>query len=129
MAPDPPRAVLDWLNDRDSAELHLSTISVAEIGYGLRALPGGRRRASLEDRFETFTALAFEHRILAFDLEAARIYPDLMIRRRRAGRPMSSFDGQIAAIARAHGLAVATRNVRDFEDCGIDVIDPFSYQP
>ena len=65
-------------------------------------------------------------RVLAFDEAAARLYGEIRGYRREVGRPISSFDGQIASIARARGFAVATRNIRDFQECGIDIIDPFS---
>jgi predicted nucleic acid-binding protein len=125
MAPVPPKDIIDWLNRQESVSLYLSTITIAEIGYGLRVLPDGKRRRSLEDRFERFVAEAFEQRILDFDIRAARLYGEVMGHRKAMGRPLSILDGQIASIARAHRLAVATRNVRDFEDCGIELINPF----
>jgi predicted nucleic acid-binding protein len=63
--------------------------------------------------------------VLPFDAQAAQIYGEIMAARRGAGRPMSILDGQIAAMARAHRLSVATRNVRDFELCGLEVVNPF----
>ncbi|MFH2006225.1 MAG: type II toxin-antitoxin system VapC family toxin [bacterium] len=124
MAPAPPRQVLEWLNGQDTVTLHLSTITIAEISYGLWILPDGKRRRSLVERFERFLTEGFEQRVLGFDLPAARLYGEIMSHRRAAGRPMSALDGQIASIARARGLAVATRNVKDFEECGLEVIDP-----
>jgi toxin FitB len=125
MKPRPPEALIAWLDSRTSSDLFLSTVTVAEIGYGLSVLPTGRRRRDLTQRFEIFLERAFDQRILSFDLPAAHLYADLMARRRELGRPMSAFDGQIAAIARAHGFAVATRNVRDFEECGLEILNPF----
>ncbi len=125
MAPSPPGAVIDWLNHAETATLYLSTITIAEICYGLWVLPDGKRRRSLEDRFHKFVAEGFEQRILVFDERAAELYPEVMGRRRAKARPLGSLDGQIAAIARANELAVATRNVRDFEECGLVVINPF----
>lgn len=127
MAPAPPESVLAWLDAQPSAGLFLSTITIAEIGYGLRCLPAGRRRQTLEDRFRQFIALGFEQRILPFDLPAAQRYAELMGHRKEIGRPMSVPDGEIAAIALARSLAVATRNVADFEDCGLELIDPFAW--
>lgn len=123
-APAPP--VLDWLNAKDAADLYLTTISVAEIGFGLRVMPDGQRRRLLTDRFQQFLAAAFASRILPFDENAARAYGEIRGHRRELGRPMSVFDAQIAAIARTLGFAVATRNVRDFADCGLELIDPFT---
>lgn len=124
----PSEVVLDWLNDQKSTDLYISAITIGEIEYGLRILPTGKRQVQLKDRFERFVALAFAQRILAFDEPAARIYAEIMGSRKEIGRPMSIPDGQIAATARARGLAVATRNTSDFVDCGIDLIDPFLFR-
>ena len=80
----------------------------------------------LTERFEQFVTTAFEQRILPFDEDAARVYGDVLAHRREIGRPISSLDGQIAAIARSRGFSVATRNIRDFEECQVDLINPFS---
>ncbi|MGB5344172.1 MAG: type II toxin-antitoxin system VapC family toxin [Thermoanaerobaculia bacterium] len=125
MAPAPPRPFLDWLNHQETVRLYLSAITLAEIGYGLRVLPDGRRRRDLENRFTKFVAHGFEQRILSFDKRAAFLYGEIMGHRRELGRPLGILDGQIASIARAHRLAVATRNTRDFEDCGIELVNPF----
>ncbi len=125
MKPEPVQPVLKWLDGQDTVSLYLSTITIAEIVYGLRVLPAGKRRRALEDLFEQFVARGFEHRILPFDEAAARLYGELMGRRKEIGRPMSILDGQIAAIARANGFAVATGNVRDFEECGLQILNPF----
>jgi len=121
----PSDAVVNWLNDQRSGALYVSAVTIGEIEYGLRILPAGGRRMRLKERFERYVALAFAQRVLAFDEAAARIYGEIMGLRREIGRPMSVPDGQIAAIARLNGLQVATRNTRDFEDCGIELIDPF----
>ncbi|MCB1053940.1 MAG: type II toxin-antitoxin system VapC family toxin [Acidobacteria bacterium] len=126
MKPLPNPVVLRWLDRPPVVDLYLSSITIAEIGFGLNLLPEGRRRRDLETRFELFVHRGFEDRILPFDEPAAREYAKLMSLRRRIGRPMSSLDGQIAAIARAHGFAVATGNVRDFEDVGVEVLEPFA---
>ena len=125
MSTSASRAVVDWLNQQDSAALYLTTITLAEVSYGLRILPQGKRRDILVDRFDQFIAKAFQFRILAFDEVAARTYGDIMGHRKELGRPMSSLDGQIAAIARTHKCALATRNVRDFQHCGLQLINPF----
>jgi hypothetical protein len=125
MAPAPPRPVLEWLNHQETVGLYLSVITLAEIGNGLRVLPDGRRRRDLEDRFTMFVAEGFEQRVLSFDESAALLYGEIMGRRKELGRPLGILDGQIAAIARAHQLAVATRNTRDFEECGVELINPF----
>lgn len=125
MAPSPPETVLSWLDSQRTESLFLSTITVAEIGYGLRILPAGKRRLALQARFQQFVARGFLERTLAFDVAAARAYAEVMGRRKEIGRPMSVPDGEIAAIASARGLAVATRNLCDFEECGLELVDPF----
>ena len=125
MKAQPAEAVVTWLNVQASEKLYVCTITIGEIAYGLRILPDGKRRSGLRERFEQFIALAFNRRVLAYDEAAARIYGELMGARKELGRPMSVPDGQIAAIACHNHLAVATRNVVDFENCGIDIINPF----
>ena len=126
MTSPPAGLVLNWLNAQDTTSLYLSTITIAEIGFGLSVMSAGKRRRLLSEHFERFVATAFDQRILSFDEDAARIYGDILGHRQKIGRPMSNFDGQIAAIARSKGCAVATRNVKDFEDCEIVLINPFS---
>jgi len=125
MTSPPAPQVKDWLNAQDGAKLYFTTVSIGEISFGLHAMPDGKRRALLAERFERFLAQAFRSRVLAFDEAAARIYGELRATRRALGRPMSVFDGQIAAIAKANGSALATRNVKDFEACGVELINPF----
>ena len=125
MKTQPAEAVVAWLNGQDSERLYVSAITIGEITYGLRILPDGKRRSGLRERFERFVVLAFDQRVLAYDESAARVYGELMGDRKELGHPISVPDGQIAAIARLNHLAVATRNVLDFESCGIDVLNPF----
>ena len=126
MRPQPSLAVLGWLNTQDSNLLFVTTITLAEIGYGLRILPDGLRRRKLQTRFEQFIAQAFEERVLEFTAPAAQAYAEIMGHCKETGRAMSLPDGQIAGIALAHGFAVATRNTQDFEDCGIELINQFA---
>lgn len=126
MKASPAPVVVAWLNGQETSALFLTTITIGEISYGLRILPQGKRRLLLEQGFERVVEEAFTGRILDFDEKAARRYGDLMGRRRKIGRPLSILDGQIAAITRVNGGAVATRNVRDFVECGVEVINPFT---
>ncbi len=121
----PSASVLRWLDDQSSSAVYVSAVTVGEIEYGLRTLPDGRRRLQLKERFEQFIALAFAQRVLGYEEAAARLYGEIMGLRKELGRPMSVPDGQIAAIARSHGLSIATRNTRDFEECGVDLLNPF----
>jgi hypothetical protein len=122
----PNEAVLDWFSGQAMGDLHTSSVTVAEMVYGLRIMPEGQRREGLEARFEAFIHEAFSGRILGFDEAAARTYGGIMASRRSLGRPMTVPDGQIAAIARVHGLRLVTRNIRDFEGVGLDLVDPFA---
>ena len=121
----PAEAVVARLNGQQSEKLHVSAIIIGDIAYGLHVLPHDKRRSGLLERFERFVTLAYDQRVLAYDESAARIYGELMGDRKELGLPMSVPDGQIAAIARLNHLSVATRNVLDFEHCGIDVLNPF----
>ena len=105
--------------------MYLSTVSVAEIHFGIESLPVGARRQRLLESFEHFLTKGFDERILDFDLDAAWIYGKVMGHRRRIGRPMAVADGQIAAIALGQGLVLATRNVKDFEETGLVLCNPF----
>ena len=125
MTSPPAGSGLCWLNAQNTTALYLTTITIAEVGFGLRTMPQGKRREMLAERFEQFVTTAFKQRILSFDEDAARVYGEVMGYRREIGRPISSLDGQIAAIARSRGFSVATRNVRDFEECQIELINPF----
>ena len=125
MRTSPAENVLAWLNRQDTGKLFTSTVTIGEVAHGLRIMPSGKRRSGLGERFERFVALAFDGRVLPYDEAAARAYGELMGERRKLGRPMSVPDGQIAAIARSAHLSVATRNVSDFERCGIELVDPF----
>jgi predicted nucleic acid-binding protein len=125
MKPAAEPAVIAWMNRQEASGLFLTTVSIGEILYGIRILPQGKRRLQLEQGFEAILSDAFTGRVLAFDEGAARHYGDVMGRRRELGRPLGVPDGQIASIARSNRYAVATRNVRDFVECGVEIINPF----
>ncbi|WP_299881632.1 type II toxin-antitoxin system VapC family toxin [uncultured Cocleimonas sp.] len=125
MRPDPNSNVISWLNEQQTPQLFLSSITIAEVGYGLYVLPEGKRKQQLQLRFEQFTKKAFSYRILDFTEQAAKNFARVMGDKHQAGRPMSVPDGQIAAIALANGFALATRNIKDFEDCGVELLNPF----
>ncbi len=125
MRPAPAGAVLAWLAAQPAASVYTTSITQAEILYGLALLPGGRRRRALEDAVTTMFAEDFGGRILEFGTQAAPPYASIASKRRRSGRPISHFDAQIAAIAFSTGAAIATRNVADFEGCGVALVDPW----
>jgi len=126
MRPVPDAKVLAWTRAQASEALATSVITVAEIGAGLSCLPVGARRRDLVARWSRLRDDGFGVRIFGLDLEAAKAYGDIFAKRQRSGRPAAAFDLLIAAIAQAHGLVVATRNVRDFEDCGVRFINPWT---
>jgi predicted nucleic acid-binding protein len=123
--PAPSWRVLDWLEAQPRTLLFATTISEAEMLLGVALLPAGKRRSALGEATHLLFTEDFDGRVLQFDRSAANAYAEICARRRRLGRPISTLDAQIAAIARAHGAAVATRNVADFTDCGIEVVDPW----
>ncbi|MEM7247442.1 MAG: type II toxin-antitoxin system VapC family toxin [Acidobacteriota bacterium] len=126
MKPAPSFDVVDWIKSRATHELHATSITQAEILYGIHLLPEGRRRDAFAAAASAMFEADFAGRILAFDSDAARAYADIVATRRRAGHPISQFDAQVAAIARDKGAVVATRNVTDFEGCGVEVFNPWS---
>lgn len=123
-APDP--AVTSWVSDHPLYDLFFSAVSEAELRYGAAILPPGRRRDTLFLEIDAMLRDAFEDRVLPFDSDAARAYGNIAAVRRSAGRPVAPADCQIAAIAASRDMAVATRNVRDFEDMGIEIVDPWT---
>jgi predicted nucleic acid-binding protein len=104
---------------------NLDDITQAEILHGVMLLPRGRRRSALEEVAMAMFAEDFGGRILGFSTDAAPLYARIASTRRRIGRPISSFDAQIAAIARSFGAVLATRNQADFDGCGVTLVDPW----
>jgi hypothetical protein len=126
MKPLPSPKVLEWMASLDRLIVYTTSVTQAEVLNGVPSLPAGRRRRAIESAAEAMFKEDFGGRILAFDSHAARPYAQLVNDRQRRGRPISQFDAQIAAIARAAGATLATRNVKDFEHCGIGVVDPWA---
>ena len=126
MRPEPASTVAAWIAERDADELFLTAVSEAELLYGVAIMPAGTRRSTLETAMARWLDLGFADRILPFDSAAARAYAEIAAVRRRTGRPMGEADCQIAAISRSRGAVLVTRNVRDFEDTGIDVVNPWA---
>lgn len=124
---DRPRAdVLGWLDEQPTRALFVTAVTEAEVLTGIAILPEGRRKRILADAAARAFGGLLSGRVLPFDSAAAQTYSVIAAARRAAGRPISQSDGQIAAIARSRNMAIATRNVRDFEDMGIDLIDPWT---
>lgn len=125
MRPKPAQAVLDLFAAQDSTKLFFSAVSEAELRTGAAILPAGKRRDSLTATIDIMITEDFAGRVLPFDSAAAKAYAAIAASRRATGQPMMEADCQIAAIARVRGAAVATRNVRDFERCDVEIVDPF----
>jgi predicted nucleic acid-binding protein len=126
MKPGPDPSVHAWVKKRMRTELFTTSISEAEIFYGIELLRPGKRRETLTVSAEAMFAQEFEGRILGFESGAARNFSRILAQRRAIGRPMSYADAQIAAIAQLFGATIATRNVADFRDCGVDLVDPWA---
>ncbi len=126
MRPSPSDSVMDWVAQQAALNLYLSTISEAELRYGVEILPAGERRNRLLAEVEGMLQDDFTGRILPFDSAAARAYATIAAARRAAGYPINHADCQIAAIARCRAASVATRDVDGYEGCGIEVINPWS---
>ena len=122
-APDP--AVKRWATTQSLENLYFSTIGEAELYIGVAILPLGRRQKMLLSNIEKMLRESFEGRMLLFNNEAAQAFPEIAAARRFAGYSVATADCQIAAIARSRGMAVATRNVRDFKETGIEIINPW----
>lgn len=117
--------IRQWLASQNGASLYTTSITQAEILYGIQILPEGQRRQKLLDGALIVFEDYLPERILAFDQKAAELYSQIAAYRKQIGRPISQFDAQIAAICRLHQATLATRNIRDFLDCGIDLVNPW----
>lgn len=125
MRPNPEALLSTWIAEQEDAAFATTTVTVMEIVYGLAKLPSGRRRSELETRFGSLVDAVEGLRILELDREGAGLAGALKARRDELGRPASQADMMIAGICRARGAVLATRNLRDFEDTGLDLINPF----
>jgi predicted nucleic acid-binding protein len=123
-APDP--SVVGWIGKQAGSQLYTTSITMAEMLRGIAIMPAGRRRADLAKAADAMFNEDFADRILVFDAAAAVRYAEVAAIRRRAGRPIATLDAQIAATALVAGAAVATRNVKDFEGCGLTLVNPWT---
>jgi len=125
MRPRPSARVLAWIAKQPEAELCTTSITEAEIFNGIEVLPKGKRREHLTAAAEAVFTEDFSGRVYSFDSTAARAFSKIASSRRSGGRPISHPDAQIAAIAKTRRAKVATRDVKGFEQCGVDVVDPW----
>jgi predicted nucleic acid-binding protein len=126
LRPIPDPQVMAWLAAQPRAALFTTAVTEAEILYGLGLLPEGTRKEALSIAIKAIFDEDFVSTLLSFDSDAADQYAQIAVTRRNGGRPISQFDAMIAAITRSRGATLATRNVKDFVDCGIPIIDPWT---
>lgn len=126
MKPEPHPAVRAWLNAQAAPTLYLSSVTLAEILFGIAALPTGKRKDMLAKALDGLLGL-FRDRVLPFDTDAARRYADLAVTAKTSGRGFPTPDGYIAAIAASRGYMVASRDIAPFEAARLSVINPWEH--
>ena len=125
---EPSQIVLDWFGTHEAVNFFISAVTEAELRTGVAILPEGQRRDRLQLAIDAMIDQDFQGRVLPFGSPAARAYAEIAAQRRASGRPIAEADCQIAAIARAMDAPIATRNVKDFDGCGIRIINPWNDQ-
>lgn len=126
MKPAPNVAVTEWISAQQPTKLAVSSIAIAEIQRGIFLLPNGKRRDNLQTSFTAFIDDAFLGRIFSFDENAAYIYGKIAASRKQAGYTVDAVDLMIAAIVKQNNASIATRNIKDFAGCEINIINPWS---
>lgn len=127
MRAEPHASVLAWVAAQPRATLYTTSVTQAEILYGIAALPEGRRRTALMAAAEAMFTEDIAERVLPFDGAAAAHYAEIVVARREAGNPVEASDALIAATARASGAGVATRDITGFQGCGLEtLVDPWN---
>jgi predicted nucleic acid-binding protein len=125
MRSSPAPRVVAWVAQQPAEQLWTTSITEAEIFYGVELLARGKRQAQLLAAAQTMFAEDLGGRVYGFDSDAARAFATIAATRRALGRPINHADAQIAAIAQLHGAKLASRNLADFQDCGIELVDPW----
>ena len=125
MRDEPATEVVSWVDQHPPDEVFVTAVTAAELLYGVARLPDGRRKTVLTHKARELLDDDFDGQVLAFDRHAASLYAQIVASRERGGSPISSPDAQIAAMCRAHDAGLATRNVKDFVDTGITIVDPW----
>ena len=126
LRPIPDERVLAWFGAQTRSALFTTTVTRGELFYGMRLLPDDQRKTKLLSAVLSIFDDDLAGQVLSFDNDAADAYAEIGANRKAAGKPISQFDAMIAAIARSRGADLATRNVKDFVDCGISIIDPWN---
>jgi hypothetical protein len=124
MKPESHPSVRAWLNDQATETLYLSSVTLAELLFGIGALPAGNRKDMLTQALDGLMGL-FRDRVLPFDIDAARHYAELAVTAKTCGRGFPTPDGYIAAIAASRGFIVASRDTAPFKAAGVSVINPW----
>lgn len=124
--PAPSPEVIEWIDAQNSTDLVITALTAAEVRAGVALLPSGRRKQDVGIRMELLLTETFAGFVLAFDIDSSAHYADMVASRSRAGRPISTFDAQIAAVCRQHEALLATRNIADFTDTGVQLINPWN---
>ncbi|MGB3224338.1 MAG: type II toxin-antitoxin system VapC family toxin [Desulforhopalus sp.] len=127
MKPEPNPAVKAWLNEQSAETLYLSSVTLAELLFGIAVLPNGKRKDMLSEVLGGLMEL-FNGRILSFDADAARQYAELAVTARTSGRGFPLPDGYIAAIAVSQGYQIASRDIAPFEAANVAVINPWEWE-
>lgn len=126
LRPEPDARVQAWLEAQPRPSLFTTTVTRGELFYGVRLLPDGQRKVSLVNAVQAIFDQDLAGQVLSFDNASADAYARIAAARKIAGKPISQFDAMIAAITRSRGASLATRNIRDFTNCGIDLVDPWN---
>jgi len=124
MRPDPSERVRKWASGQEPSSLFTTSITVAEILFGIQRLPDGQRKERFAEAASDLFS-AFAERILPFDRRAAEVYARVAARRAESGLPIDGFDAQIASICATQDATLATRNIKDFESTGISLVNPW----
>ncbi|WHP07560.1 type II toxin-antitoxin system VapC family toxin [Acinetobacter corruptisaponis] len=122
----PNEQVIHWLLQQQRLSLFTTTISYSEMLYGIHIMPKGQKQQQLLTGIKNIFDTDFRDLILSFDQQAAEHYADIAALRKTKGLPISQFDAMIAAITRSKNAILATRNIKDFQYCGIELINPWN---
>jgi hypothetical protein len=126
MLPRPEPKVSAWLDQQPEENLWTTSIVIAELVSGIDRMPAGRKQTALREAVEGMIAGDFRGQILRFDMPSARRYGQILAARNQLGRPITQMDALIAATVQANGATLATRNITDFENCGVPLVNPWA---
>lgn len=126
LRPSPAREVMSWMASQPNTSIFTTTITMGELLYGVQRMPDGQRKVELLAAVQGIFDQDLAGRILSFDMAGADAFARIASSRKLAGQPISQFDAMIAAITQSRGATLATRNIKDFGNCGIDLINPWN---